>query len=216
MVATIHDITSALAYEGLSIREERAEAERQRLLTVVDSLPEGVLIIDANERVVLANRAAQAIVPMPAGALLDDIDRPLDLYYPDGRRYPPAEQPLRRAMREKRPIESAEIILHRPSQRIVHLLVNAAPLLEPDGQVSGGVSVFQDIHHLREVERMKDEFLSIASHELRTPVTALPNSWHGTISAMGGVSAPAAALMSSTANWTTSANSSTTCWMYPG
>ena len=44
------------------------------------------------------------------------------------------------------------------------------------GHVAGAVVAFQDISRLREVDRMKDEFVSIVSHELRTPLTSIRGS----------------------------------------
>ena len=44
------------------------------------------------------------------------------------------------------------------------------------GHITGAVVAFQDISHLREVDRMKEEFVSIVSHELRTPLTSIRGS----------------------------------------
>jgi len=50
--------------------------------------------------------------------------------------------------------------------------VSAAPVRR-DGEIVAAVSVFQDITHLRAFERQRTEFFSMASHEIRTPVTAI-------------------------------------------
>ncbi|MEK7447668.1 MAG: ATP-binding protein [Patescibacteria group bacterium] len=48
-----------------------------------------------------------------------------------------------------------------------------APIKEMDGKVTGAICVFRDITKKKEVERMRSEFVSTASHELRTPITAM-------------------------------------------
>lgn len=48
-----------------------------------------------------------------------------------------------------------------------------APIKDKDGKVTGAVCVFRDITKKKEVERMRSEFVSTASHELRTPITAI-------------------------------------------
>ncbi len=53
--------------------------------------------------------------------------------------------------------------------------ITASPLLD-DAEIRGAVVVFRDVTQRREVERMKDEFLSVVSHELRTPLTSIRGS----------------------------------------
>lgn len=47
------------------------------------------------------------------------------------------------------------------------------PIRNTEGLVTGGTMIFHDITHLMEVDKMKTDFLSIASHQLRTPLTAI-------------------------------------------
>jgi signal transduction histidine kinase len=54
----------------------------------------------------------------------------------------------------------------------LNLLVSASPVRR-DGEIVAAVSVFQDITQIRSFERQRTEFFSMASHEIRTPVTAI-------------------------------------------
>jgi NtrC-family two-component system sensor histidine kinase KinB len=51
--------------------------------------------------------------------------------------------------------------------------LRATPMKDESGQLLGSVAVLEDITHLRELDRMKTEFIGVASHELRTPVTSM-------------------------------------------
>ena len=53
--------------------------------------------------------------------------------------------------------------------------ITACPLLD-EAEVRGAVVVFRDVTQRREVDRMKNEFLSVVSHELRTPLTSIRGS----------------------------------------
>jgi signal transduction histidine kinase len=58
------------------------------------------------------------------------------------------------------------------------ILVQAAPLRDRDGAIARAVVVLQDITRLREAEQLKDDFLSLISHEFRTPLTAIHGGAH--------------------------------------
>lgn len=51
--------------------------------------------------------------------------------------------------------------------------LRASPMKDGQGQLLGSVTVLEDITHMRELDRMKTEFIGVASHELRTPVTSM-------------------------------------------
>ena len=58
------------------------------------------------------------------------------------------------------------------------VLVQAMPLPDASGEVTGAVLVFQDITRLRDAEQLKDDFLSLVSHEFRTPLTTIHGGAH--------------------------------------
>jgi two-component system, OmpR family, sensor kinase len=70
-------------------------------------------------------------------------------------------------------VEEYQQYLHQPDGRVVPVLVNAVPVQDADGNFTRGLAVFQDITALKELERHKDEFISVASHELRGPLTVI-------------------------------------------
>ena len=59
--------------------------------------------------------------------------------------------------------------------RLIPVEVTASPLAA-DGHIRGAVVVFRDVTQRREVDRLKNEFVSMVSHELRTPLTAMRGS----------------------------------------
>src|SRR5207253_7959520 len=51
--------------------------------------------------------------------------------------------------------------------------VNAAPVYDESGTLVGGITAYQDITNLKELDRQKDEFLAAVSHDMKTPLTVI-------------------------------------------
>jgi len=163
--------------------EELARHEEQRadwLAIILDQLPAGVSIVSANGTVQLVNRAAEQLWGIEAGKLqsLADYGKGWRVLRPDGTPVPLEELAIRRALRGE-PVTSLEEVLERRDSYKVPVVCSALPLWE-GGRVAGAVVVFYDITAQKEAQRklaeasqLKDEFLSMASHELRTPITAI-------------------------------------------
>jgi PAS domain S-box-containing protein len=66
---------------------------------------------------------------------------------------------------------SGEVTVRRREGSIVPLLVQSTPVMDKDGKMIGTVAVGKDIAELKNIDRIKDEFIGIVSHELRTPLT---------------------------------------------
>ncbi len=179
-IFVMHDISKLREAEQQVVTLlQEAEQERNRLDSVIEQMPEGVIIIAApNDRLVRMNRVASEIYGLDAD-LLPRIN-PTNLthyetFSPEGEALPPAARPLQRAMSGE-VVKAAQLRVRRADQKEVDLLVSAAPIIEGSGEnerISGAVSVFQDISELKELDRIKDEFISITSHELRTPLTSI-------------------------------------------
>lgn len=83
----------------------------------------------------------------------------------------PLERPITRVFVSGKPISETSYYQTKTNKR-VPVTVTVSPVLL-DGKPIGAVEVFQDISLEYEVDRMKSEFISIASHQLRTPLSAI-------------------------------------------
>jgi signal transduction histidine kinase/GAF domain-containing protein len=152
----------------------QAMAERSaRLDSILSSMTDGLWVYDAAGQVVSVNEAA--ITMFGFGSRTEAVEHgsfaPLNLRYPDGRPIPPDDLPHARALRGLTVPDYLTIGRHFITGKDVDLSIAVAPI-ESNGIV-GAVLVIRDITALQELDRKKDEFLSVASHELRTPLTTI-------------------------------------------
>jgi two-component system, NtrC family, sensor histidine kinase KinB len=146
---------------------------QQTAEAAVDSLYDPVIVTDGEGRVQRINRAAEPLFGPEAAVL----GRPVQDLTNDPR--------LSMAVLEV--LESQRTVASEESAAIVQLVVDGAersfrqrttPMRDADGRLVGAVMLLEDVTHLREIDRLKSEFIAGASHELRTPLTSLEMGVH--------------------------------------
>jgi PAS domain S-box-containing protein len=149
---------------------EEAEEQRARLQTVLNETPVGILVVDPATGTLFANAALQALF---GRQLLPDAGRGQYLQLlrqPDGQPLELDDLPSSRALADK-PVSSRELLLMRADGRLVPVLVNAAPVHGPAGEVRSVVVTVMDISAQRELERLREEYVGLVSHDLRNPLS---------------------------------------------
>ena len=94
----------------------------------------------------------------------------------DGREYTLEEVPVGQDMRGGESVRVEEVVYSVPDGRSVTALVNGTPIRSEDGDIISLVFTLQDMEPLKEMERMRAEFLAMVSHELRTPLSSVKGS----------------------------------------
>jgi PAS domain S-box-containing protein len=150
------------------------EDRTARLDSILGSMTDALWVFDADGEVVDVNRAALSMFGLASQS--DAIARgnfvDFHLRYPDHRTVDAKDLPYARALRGEIVPDFVAVGSHLITGRDLDLSVAAAPI-RSGGSVVGAVMVIRDISALQELDRKKDEFLSVASHELRTPLTTI-------------------------------------------
>jgi two-component system phosphate regulon sensor histidine kinase PhoR len=151
---------------NLSTTLTELRGERDLLGRILQSMREGVLVLDGDRRILLVNPALRSTLllgPAVEGKAPLEAVRNADL-----------QEILDRAFSSNE-ATSGEIEVGGLERR--RLLVHASPLPAPDsegeGQAVGLLAVFVDVTEIRRLETLRKDFVANVSHELRTPVTAV-------------------------------------------
>lgn len=146
------------------VRQRTAQlvAERSYLITSINSIPFGVLLVDSHGTIIVKNDLVASILSIQSNYYgLPEVVKVL----------PPdldIAEKCKQCVEKKERIELKEVQLGSKSVRIL-----LSPIIGSDHQSLGHVFLIEDITEAKILERSRDEFFSIASHELRTPLTAI-------------------------------------------
>ncbi|MEE8363184.1 MAG: PAS domain S-box protein, partial [Dehalococcoidia bacterium] len=166
----------ARLYELEATLRDRAEDARARLEAILQASAAAVVIVDAVEnRVLVATDEARRIlgVDLQPGDGLERYERPVSFYQRNGSPLPPSELPLQLALTRREVVRDVEISVERADGSRLPIVVSAAPVVATDGRLTAAITVFQDISHLKELDDVKDDFLSMISHDLRGPMATI-------------------------------------------
>ncbi|GAC1469174.1 MAG: hypothetical protein PVS3B1_23730 [Ktedonobacteraceae bacterium] len=173
---------AAVALENVRLHEREnalwreAELERMRLELIIGSMAEGLLITDAKGSITSLNKSgeqllAEALIDLTPGVPLRKIAETSTIPW-ISRLGDIIAQAL-----AGNTVKSQELVAGEAEGRVpLTLSISAAPLHDANEFPSrplGVVAVLNDITSNKQVERLKDDFVSVVSHELRTPLTAI-------------------------------------------
>lgn len=151
--------------------------ERHRLRAVLEHMPMAVVIFDRRGKVLDLNLRARAMTGRRSWPQLGDDNHPFDVCDAGGDVLPREQWPLLRALNTGEGCEEEEYILDfGDRQRTISISV--IPITDNDEQITSFLATGRDVTRRSKEERRKDEFLSVASHELRGPLTPLAGFLH--------------------------------------
>jgi PAS domain S-box-containing protein len=155
---------------GTMLRAQQIEASRSTAM--LEGVGDGVLVTDNQNIITLFNDAAEEMLEIPRDQI---IDQPLDSF--TGLFGGGAAQSWMRTIeswsRSEEPHQNLEMYTERltlEDGRVIAVHISPVSSLQ---EFLGTISIFQDITHQVEVDRLKSEFVATVSHELRTPMTPI-------------------------------------------
>ena len=151
-------LDNAVQVVGRQLAEQARD--RSRMEAILSGMIEGVIVVDPQGRLQLANEAAMRMLKLDA--------LPIGRHYVESIRHPAIAELVAAALAGRIP-EGLQMSPPRDATRTI--MARAAPAA--GGSQHGAVLVLHDITELRRADQIRRDFVANVSHELRTPLTAI-------------------------------------------
>ena len=156
--------------EKLGAMMREAQIEVAKVQSILESIADGVLVAEADGKIIMANMPTANILNMPRESLIGKTVHDLIGLY--GETADEWVKTIETWAEEAETLESRTSLKNQLEIDDKVVLVHAAPVFA-NNYYFGTISIFRDITREVEVDRMKNEFVSTVSHELRTPMTSI-------------------------------------------
>lgn len=145
-----------------------ADAAIYLLAAIVESSDDAILSKDLSGVITSWNSSAEKLYGYKRNEIIGRKVRVL---------YPPEKQAefveILKIIKGGGRVEHFDTVRMRKDGTRVEVSVSVSPILGPNGRMIGASSIARDITERKELDKRKDEFISVASHELKTPVTTI-------------------------------------------
>lgn len=151
---------------------DRLIAERRRSNAIVRSIPDPLIVVDAEYHIIVINSAAETVFSIQdkqvKGSHILEVVNNEAIF-----------NPLKECVQTRLPVKSTGMesaLRLKVNDAWRYYLLESTPVEDREGNLLGIVVFMGDVTHLKEVDRMKSDFVSAASHEFRTPLTSITMS----------------------------------------
>ena len=154
--------------------------EKSRVTTIINCMGDGILVCDRESCIVLANPAAGRLLQLPEPLLRDRLPSQ-DVLPPELAKTIEAS-----LWAEDSATTSITQELVVGDKEELFLRAHTAPVRNDREEIMGSVTVLQDISHLKELDKMKSEFIAMVAHELRAPIATVEQQLAVILGGMAG------------------------------
>lgn len=159
--------------EDLSKQKEKLAQEKAYDDSLLSSLGEGIIVTDKEGNILLINRQAEEMVGWKNAEVLGrKWSDQVPLEDEEGNLIPKEKRAIGKVLSQGKAVVSQGRYYVRKDKTRFPVATVASPVIF-DGKVVGSIAVFRDITKEKEIDRMKTEFISLASHQLRTPLSTM-------------------------------------------
>ncbi|HXR49513.1 MAG TPA: ATP-binding protein [Verrucomicrobiae bacterium] len=148
--------------------------ETTRFAAIIRTITDGVILIDNQQVIQMINPAGAAICGWPVDEATSlSIQTVMKLVTDKGEAIGSPDNPFNRIFSQTETLKDNNAFVMNREGKQVSIALSISPLLDQDQQVTAAVVVFRDVSEERAQEKQRADFISTASHEMRTPVAAI-------------------------------------------
>ncbi|OGC57727.1 hypothetical protein A2976_02195 [candidate division WWE3 bacterium RIFCSPLOWO2_01_FULL_41_9] len=169
---TLHDVEE---------RNNWLEEAKKKDEALLESIGDGVIATDESGKVLVINKAAQEQLGWKADEIVGkSVVNSIPLEDENGKLVSPQDRPIHKALKYGKKITNtglgADALYYiRRDRTKFPIMLSASPVIL-NKKIFGTIIVFRDVTKEKEIDRMKSEFISLASHQLRTPLSTV--NWY--------------------------------------
>ena len=164
---------AAVAVDNARLLRETQQGALERE-AILGQIADGIVMADASGKVVFANAAAIRLLGTAGvGTPASELSEKFHAFAPSGEPLPSEDFPLVRAALRNETIANQDVFIRRADGTELVIECSATPVISDEGRKLGAVVSFRDVTSHRTLERQKDDFLSAAAHDLKTPLTTI-------------------------------------------
>ncbi len=142
---------------------------------MISSIADGVIVVDHDGNILLVNQATCDLFGMQGADLINKPITKLVMYGDDRKILTNEERPTLQVLKTGKKVTRDTHVM-RSKDNLRDIKMTASPIMQ-EGEVVGAIAILRDITREKEVDRLKTDFISVASHQLRTPLSAI--RWFG-------------------------------------
>ena len=151
-------------YEKSNIRN--LIAEKNKSLAIVKSISDPIIVTDNDFRIILVNKATEDVFKI---AEQNSIGR----HFLESINNQTIFEHIKHLEKYNKSLQGDSVVVLKREERLRYYVITVAAINANENEAVGAVTVLQDITGLKEIERLKSEFISTISHEIRTPLTSI-------------------------------------------
>ncbi len=158
--------------EDVEKERDLSEQEREKVETILGSIGDAVFTLNREGNLTSFNKACEKLIDMPLHKLLGTHFTKIFNFFNEDTNEPVGDNIEDIIKNKKICLDCQNLILEtKPGEKIS--IAASVATLQRDKNIFGVVIVMRDVTKEREISRMKTEFVSIASHQLRTPLSSI-------------------------------------------